>query len=69
MIVVAPISKKPMTYDEAVLYCVFCRYDDNSDWRLPTKKEYHESNVMWRSWYQNEVIDGSVYNAMPVRDI
>lgn len=69
MIEFAPISKKPMSYDEAVLYCVFCTHGGHTNWRLPTEEEYHESNNIWRSWYQDEAFDGSVYNAMPVRDI
>lgn len=69
MIEIAPTSAKPMTYNEAILYCVFCRYGGYNDWRLPTIKEYHEGNNIWRSWYQNEVLEGSLYNVTPVRDI
>ena len=40
MIETAPASYNLMTYDEAVMYCAFCRHDGLSDWRLPTVGEY-----------------------------
>jgi len=43
-----------MTYEEAVLYCQFCRYNGYSDWRLPTRDEYLNNlykNGLSNGWY------------------
>ena len=51
MIELALRSENEMTYEEAVLYCQFCRYNGYSDWRMPTKKEYLLNSM--HGWYIN----------------
>lgn len=48
-LIVAPRSTSFFTYDEAVLYCTFCRHNGYTDWRLPTKKE-REHLGLW-GWH------------------
>lgn len=49
MIEKAPSSENLMTYEEAILYCAFCRHDGYSDWRMPTRCEWVA--VSGSGWY------------------
>lgn len=72
MIEVAPRSDIIMTYEEAILYCAFCSYDDHNDWRMPTFDEYfseelHNSRV---GWYIDRTRGSKVLREVcPVRDV
>jgi hypothetical protein len=60
MIVYAPRSAKPMTYDEALLYCSFCDHDGYTDWRLPTKEEYFYGPTIF-GWNEYDEEDNTVF--------
>ena len=47
---IGPVSSRFITYDQAVLYCTFCRHDGYSDWRLPTWAEYCDLDII--GWYE-----------------
>lgn len=51
MIELAPVSKKPMSYDEALLYCQFCDHGSYTDWRMPTVTEYIFTGKNILGWY------------------
>ena len=55
-----------MSYEEAVLYCTFCRHNGHSDWRMPTRDEYSEMGIS--GWYLDDH-DLDEWPALPVRDI
>lgn len=56
---IAPHSEKPMTYNEAVLYCAFCRHNGHSDWRLPTRDEYESDlYIGFAGWYLDDSKSG-----------
>ena len=65
----APKSERTMSYDDALLYCLFCRHNGHSDWRLPTYDEWHDINeIPWRVWYEIRLESGYWF-LLPVRDI
>lgn len=67
MIQTAPISKKQMTYDEALLYCRFCTYNGYTDWRIPNSDDL--KLISHSSWYEGMVHHPlSVWTIQPVRD-
>ena len=69
MIEFAPEASTGLTYEEAVLYCTFCRYGGHSDWRLPTKDEFND-NVNLFGWYVGRKRrEGDSWVVTPVRDI
>lgn len=50
----APLSEHEMTFDEAVLYCTFCRHNNHTDWRIPTWEEFLASiNSDWIKYSWN----------------
>lgn len=62
----APISKLRMTYDEAVMYCLFLMYDGRTDWRLPTANEI-DGHAMF-VWIQDDDTNRSLkWHVQPVR--
>lgn len=67
---IAPTSEKSLTYEEAVIYCAFCRHNGYSDWRMPTKQEYEKISKLygWMVIYWDDVID-ILLRVTPVRDI
>lgn len=71
MIEFAPISEKRMTYDEAVLYCAFCSYDDHNDWRMLTRDEWYVLANCHRvvTWLVDDKLMNSkdLYRVLPVR--
>lgn len=71
MLEFAPKSSGLMTYDEALLYCTFCRFRGYTDWRLPTEAEYHNIKSL-SGWYLNRVFSINSKHptmlASPVRD-
>ncbi len=85
MIELAPTSENEMTYEEAVLYCAFCRHSGYNDWRLPTKEEYYadaeisiEHTMAWYSQALNDIhhwwtpmhsTDCYLMTVFPVRDV
>lgn len=71
MIEVAPGSSRMLRYNDAVLYCAFCRYGGYNDWRLPTAIELLE-HVGTRGWHNNDNAYGLQYvldHVTPVRTI
>jgi hypothetical protein len=85
MIELAPTSENEMTYEEAVLYCAFCRHNGYNDWRLPTKDEYYmdaeisiEHTMSWYSeapkdtlqWWRPRGVTGPyLMTVFSVRDV
>jgi|694.fasta_scaffold00172_77 hypothetical protein len=69
---VAPGPRRMLRYNDAVLYCAFCRHGDHNDWRLPTSAELLE-HVSTRGWSENDrAYSGLQYildHVTPVRDI
>ena len=67
MVEYAPTSAKHMTYEEALLYCAFCNYNEHTDWRIPTRDERDVHVIGW-GWYLDSQ---SEYKqpTTPVRDI
>lgn len=75
MIELAPTSDKPMTYDEALMYCMFLEHSGKKGWRLPTVDEWlsevHIDVFVWRSHDESDVgvlIDTMMY-VTPVRTV
>ena len=66
MIEIAPSSENYMSYNEALLYCVFYNYNGYTDWRIPTRREWMNNSVL-SGWYLNRRND-IVWHVMPVRD-
>lgn len=52
MIEIAPRSLNDMSFEEALLYCIFCDHAGHKDWRLPTSKEYRGYAIIF-SWYDD----------------
>lgn len=50
MIELAPNPENKMTYEEALLYCQFLKYNGHSDWRMPTRSEYRTITKL-AGWY------------------
>ena len=73
MFEVAPKSKRTMTYDEAVLYCLFCNHNGHSDWRLPTQEEFSHANILdsmvWCDGDYWQFIKFTSWYVVPVRDV
>jgi len=70
MIEFAPETNDCMDYDRAWLYCVTCTHDNKYDWRLPTRKEYHNSPII-RSWFEAGIRSPGrdwTFYVTPVRD-
>ena len=70
MIEVAPRSGIIMTYEEAILYCVFCDHNGYSDWRMPTFDEYFSEGLRNSrvGWYIDRTRDSKVLRKVcPVR--
>lgn len=67
----APMSQNKMTFDEAQMYCLFCRYNDKKNWRLPTRHEWETiqgwETPVWLVEGDNVVITEMWY-VQPVRD-
>lgn len=84
MIEYAPSSSSFITYDEALLYCTFCKYNGHTDWRMPTFDEWIEHRVgvnpkvkLYR-WYVGRDQGVTTFNnsllphkwyVVPVRDV
>ena len=49
MLELGPLSESAMSYDEAILYCAFCRHDGHTDWRMPTYAEWDYLHIL--GWY------------------
>jgi hypothetical protein len=50
MIEFAPRSVDIMTYQEAVLYCLFLEYGGHKDWQLPTLEDFDgviDPDILW----------------------
>ena len=69
MIECAPASEITMTYNEAVLYCMFCNYNGHRDWRLPTTDEYKSIKTPPVHWFVNRKSSFSTWGVLPVRDV
>lgn len=72
MIALAPMSRKLMTYNEALMFCAFCNHDGYTDWRMPTGDEHaHCFDVIGWHLLDPEYADGLTYTSVvvPVRDI
>lgn len=72
MIAVAPRSGIIMQYEEAILYCTFCRHDGHNDWRMPTFDEYFSEELLNSrvGWYIDRVGVSKVWREVcPVRDM
>lgn len=52
---IGPVIQTRMTYDEAVMYCLFCDHNGYRDWRLPTWDEYCQIRSRKRYSCQNEM--------------
>jgi hypothetical protein len=66
----APVSNNMMSYNEAVLYCRFLKFNGHIDWRMPTRDEYMQIKTL-PGWYVGRVSDywhNPVYTVSPVRD-
>lgn len=69
-----PVAKKLLTYEDAVLYCMFLEYNGYNDWRLPTKDEFdimHKRDGSW-CWDASDLngrdhSDGELLRTIPVR--
>ena len=59
----APKSEFKMSYEDALMYCLFYEYQGKRGWRLPTADEFQEST----SWYANEEQSKRKYFCSPVR--
>lgn len=72
MLEAAPMSDQEMTYEEAILYCQFLKYNEHSDWRLPTKDEYFTEDEIvtgcWNTGWYNDVMTGR-RTVCPVREV
>lgn len=66
MIELAPQSDF-MTYEEAVLYCMFCTHNGHSDWRLPTYAEWKDADML--GWFVDRLILTRKLMVVPVRDV
>lgn len=57
----APVSND-LSYDEAIMYCVFCSYGDYTDWRMPTEDEIRNEIYMnlLRSNYESWVVEDAI---------
>ena len=68
---VAPRSENKMTFDEAQMYILFCRYNGKKNWRLPTRYEWETING-WETpvWLVEEdnVVVNELWYVQPVRD-
>lgn len=71
MIELAPISKNEMAYEEAILYCQFCTYNDHTDWRMPTKEEWSDYRYNIWGWHKHDGISirHVKHTVTPVRDV
>lgn len=71
MIEFAPRSKNKLSYDEALLYCQFLDYDGHTDWRMPTKEEYHNNSIIIpTNWHADDPSGGDrKWRVVPVRDV
>jgi len=72
MLEFGPETNDCIDYDRAWLYCVTCTHDNKYDWRLPTRKEYHNSPIIM-SWFNCDNIQTLSYEkggfrVTPVRD-
>jgi hypothetical protein len=75
MIELAPRSKKPMSYDEAFLYCRFCNHGGHNDWRLQTlpeklslmRTQFTSAGLNWH--VNDDPISAHLWYAQPVRDV
>jgi hypothetical protein len=73
MIVEAPMLKRWLSYDDAVLYCQFCNHDGYTDWRMPTHSEWLNEMGATNCWHQERTISG-IYHpvqwfVIPVRTV
>ena len=76
MLEYAPCSENAMSYEEAVIYCRFCKHNGHNDWRLPTLHEYNQSstcidNTLYCVWLQGDRYEHEKlgWRVVPVRDI
>ena len=72
MIEIAPEEYwKPLTMQEAKLYCFSLNIDDKIGWRLPTKDEYYnEWKIPMLCWNQSSNIGpGMTRETVPVRAV
>ena len=67
MITKAPITDIDLLYEDALLYCAFCRHNGHSDWRMPTHSEYLNDDIS--GWYVDRPNGGRSMAVTPVRDI
>ena len=65
----APYSPD-LTYDEAVLYCLFCNHDGHNDWRMPTREERDTCDSI-RFWIVDDEwrTNTTLWPVRPVRTI
>ena len=67
----APRSQNKMTFDEAQMYCLFCRHKGKKNWRLPTRLEWETING-WETpvWLveKDNVVVNEMWYVQPIRD-
>lgn len=69
----APLVE-PIPFDQAWLYCLTLNYNNHKDWRLPTRKEYTDTGLIGRNYFDQNDIHNSGdpscrLGVCPVRDI
>lgn len=59
----------PLTYNNALLYCAFCRHQGYTDWRMPTPIELINHHKGGQSWYvcDDRSISTRTMSVHPVR--
>ena len=67
------VSKEPVSYDEAVMYCFFYNQPGSTGWRLPTCGECVEFIWEYGVWSlgddEVETFVNDLYHVIPVRDL
>jgi hypothetical protein len=56
------------SYDDAFLTCLTCDHRGYYDWRLPTRKEYFDEDLMSGAWYESKPSWRRAWYVIPVRD-
>lgn len=67
MLEYAPRSTELLSYDEAVLYCMFCNHDGHRDWRMPTEAEWSK-HIYLLGWCECTHERTWLDYVMPVRE-
>jgi hypothetical protein len=63
----APQSIDIMSYNDAILYCVFLDYNDHRDWRIPTLQDFRCAGMdPFIYWLDGDTFIGNAY-VKPVR--